>query len=142
MRVGLDVYKQDKIDEILWSPPRPSAVPCIHDDDIAALHKMQSESFAPASAYLMDPDKGSLVTIKIYSSLGRAAGITGIGFVYHTGTESRWGSVEDTAALSFFLDGRERLVKITVYKIDSLVCHLQVGYSHPVTSYLCVLTYS
>ena len=84
----MDIQKQDYLDGVLWIPPGPPYTPCIHEDDIASLCKMQSESFVLASAYYMDLEKGSLTIIKVYSPLGNSAGISGIRFVYHTGTES------------------------------------------------------
>jgi hypothetical protein len=133
----MDAQKQDSLDGILWTPPCPSPAPVIHEDDIAALYKMQSQSFSPASFHCVDPEKGSLAMIKVYSPLGSSAGITGIGFVYHTGTESLWGSADDAASLAFFLDQAERLARITVYKINSLVCHLQVSH-FPVQNYFFI----
>jgi hypothetical protein len=108
----------------------------MHDDDITALHNLQSESFAPASMLCIKPENGRVVVIKVYAPLGWCTGITGIGFVYDTGIESMWGSDYDAASLSFFLGREEHLVNVRVYKINSLVCHLQVG----ITIYL--MTYS
>jgi len=99
----------------------------MHDEDITALHNLQSESFAPASTLYIKPENGRVVAIKIYAPLGLNTGITGIRFVYDTGIESMWGSDYDAASLSFFLDGREHIVNVKVYKVDSLVCHLQVS---------------
>ncbi len=103
----------------------------MHGDDITALHYLQSESFAPASTLCIEPENGHVVAIQVYAPLGYYTGITGIRFVYDTGMESMWGSDYDAASLSFFLDSDcvEHLVKVRVYKIDSLVCHLQVGIS-------------
>jgi hypothetical protein len=77
----------------------------------------------------VDPEKGSLVALKVYSRLGYRAGITSVGFVDDIGAERVWGSTDKAASLVFFLSKAERLVRVTVYKIDSLVYHLQV--QHP-----------
>src|ERR1700710_118273 len=104
-------------------------MPSMVEDDITALHNLQSKSFAPASTLSIRPENGHLVGIKVYAPLGPCTGITGIRFVYNTGIESMWGSDYDTASLSFFLHDLEHLVNIRVYKTGSLVCHLQVGTS-------------
>ncbi|RDL40331.1 uncharacterized protein BP5553_00310 [Venustampulla echinocandica] len=125
--IGIDVGKQDSLDDVLWTPHCTLSTPSIsmHEDDMAALHKLQRKSFAPASIHCVNSGNGQLVGIKVYSPLGYCAGITGIGFVYDTDFESIWGSADDVASLVFFLDKAERLVTVTVYKIGSLVCHLQ-----------------
>ncbi|CAD6443495.1 cc809fd8-7ac7-4113-8ffe-9b05e6c1daf7 [Sclerotinia trifoliorum] len=125
VKISMDVERQDKFDGISWKHPHLSTAPSIHQDDVAALYRLQSTSFALASTHFIDQGKRILVAIKVYSPLGCSAGITGIGFVYDTGTETVWGSTHDAASLAFFLDVQERLIKITVYKVDSLVCQLQ-----------------
>ena len=64
--------------------------------------------------------------IKVYSALGPFAGISGIGFFYDTGVEHTLGSAGN-ASLAFFLDGVERLVKVTAYKHGSVILHLEVS---------------
>jgi hypothetical protein len=132
--IHMGVRKEDDLDGILWIPPRPSSPPSICQDDVAALYNLQKSSFAPASIHCVDPEKGSLVALKVYSRLGYRAGITGVGFVDDTGAERVWGSTDEAASLVFFLSKAERLVRVTVYKIDSLVCHLQVRHPQQTTS--------
>jgi hypothetical protein len=122
----MDVRKRTNLDDILWTPPYPSFAPFIHTDDITALYTLQMDSFAPASTHYIDPQNGRLAAIKVYSPLGYCAGITGIGFVYDTGVERTWGSVDNAASLVFFLDGVEQLSRVKVYKENSLAYHLQV----------------
>ncbi len=132
MRICPDFKEHDiSLHDILWAHPYPSLMPSMHDDDITALHYLQIESFAPASTLCMKPENGRVVAIQVYTPLGYYAGITGIRFVYDTGMESMWGSDYDAASLSFFLDSDcvEYIIKVRVYKIDALVCHLQVGIS-------------
>lgn len=99
------------------------------DDDIVALHELQNNSFTPASTLYIKPENGNLIAIKVYSPLGFCAGIRGIEFIYDTGIRSTWGSDYDTASLSFFLCDTEHVVRIKVYKINSVVYHLQVSIS-------------
>ncbi|KAF7955725.1 hypothetical protein EAE96_004649 [Botrytis aclada] len=135
--VGLDALRIVKIwpnfkkqetglDSVLWTHPYPSTIPSMLDDDIIALHDLQNNSFATASALYIKPENGNLVAVKVYSPLGFCAGIRGIEFIYNTGMRSTWGSDYDTASLSFFLHDSEHLVKIKVYKINSVVYHLQL----------------
>ncbi|KAF4637822.1 hypothetical protein G7Y89_g243 [Cudoniella acicularis] len=126
VRICIEIPEHESLDYILWTPPYPLSTPSMCKGDIAALYGLQRESFAPASTICIKPENGLLIAIKVYSPLGYCAGITSIQFIYDTGLESTWGSVdEDAASLTFFLDGAEQVVKVTVYKIDSLVCHLQ-----------------
>ena len=127
VKICLEFDKPPSLDDILWSPPYPLCPPITHEDDVAAILKLQSESFTPASTHYIDSEHGRLVSIKVYSPLGFCAGITGIGFVYDTGFESLWGASDNAASLVFFLNEAEHLVGITICKIESKVCHLQVG---------------
>ncbi|KAL5330349.1 hypothetical protein ACEPPN_003876 [Leptodophora sp. 'Broadleaf-Isolate-01'] len=97
--------------------------PTIYEGDIAALHEVQRESFAPVSTLCIAPANGQLIGLKVYSALGSSAGVTGIGFLYDEGVEDTLGSA-DNASLAFFLDG-ERLIKVTAYRSGSLICHLE-----------------
>jgi len=103
----------------------------MYEDDISALYNLQRESFAPASTLHIELENGQLIAIGVYALLRQLAGITGIRFVYDEGIESMWGSDYNAASLVFFLDRAERLVKVTGYKIGSLVCHLQVSCFSP-----------
>ncbi|KAM0311465.1 hypothetical protein ACHAO8_007169 [Botrytis cinerea] len=134
--VGLDAlrivriwpnFKKEEagLDSVLWTHPYPSTIPSMLDDDIVALHELQNNSFTPASTLYIKPENGSLIAIKVYSPLGFCAGIRGIEFIYDTGIRSTWGSDYDTASLSFFLCDTEHVVRIKVYKINSVVYHLQ-----------------
>ena len=126
--ICINVQKQDNLNSIIWTPPCPLSTPFICKDNIAALHKLQSRSFAPASTHCVNPEKRQLIAIKVHSPLRCSASITSIGFIYNTGAESMWGSANNAASLVFFLDQAEQLVKTTVYKIKSLVCYLQVSH--------------
>lgn len=128
MRISIDAGEQDCFDDILWTPPCPPPGRFMHEDDIKALHQIQSRLFAPASTHSLNLDYGRLIGIKVYGPLGYCAGITGIGFVYDTDVESVWGDVHDASSLIFFLDTTERLVAVTIYKIGSSVHHLQVSH--------------
>ncbi|EMR85594.1 hypothetical protein BcDW1_5834 [Botrytis cinerea BcDW1] len=134
--VGLDAlrivriwpnFKKEEagLDSVLWTHPYPSTIPSMLDDDIVALHELQNNSFTPASTLYIKPENGNLIAIKVYSPLGFCAGIRGIEFIYDTGIRSTWGSDYDTASLSFFLCDTEHVVRIKVYKINSVVYHLQ-----------------
>ncbi|TEY48015.1 hypothetical protein BOTCAL_0299g00100 [Botryotinia calthae] len=134
--VGLDALRIVKIwpdfkkeeaglDSVLWTHPYPPTIPSMLDDHIVALHKLQSNSFVPASTLYIKPENGNLIAIKVYSPLGRYPGIRGIEVIYDTGIRSTWGSDYDTASLSFFLRDSEHLVRIKVYEINSVVYHLQ-----------------
>ncbi|TGO35276.1 hypothetical protein BHYA_0164g00200 [Botrytis hyacinthi] len=126
VRIWPNIKEQETgLDSVLWTHPYPSTIPSMLGDDIIALHDLQYNSFAPASALHIKPENGTLIAIKVYSPLGFCAGIRGIEFIYNTGIRSTWGSDYDTASLSFFLHDSESLVKIKVYKINSVVYHLQ-----------------
>ena len=98
------------------------------EEDVIRLCKLQSKCFAPASIHHLYPGKRSLTAIKVYSPPRYGTGITGVGFIDNAGVENIWGSKYDAASLVFFLDSAEQVVKIRVYKIDTLVCSLQVSY--------------
>jgi len=97
-------------------------------EDVTSLYNFQTDSFAPASVFLVDPGKGRLVAIVVFSTLGSYAGISGVRFVYSTGLDDMWGSSNDNAvSLGFFLSKEEYLIKVTVYKTGSLVRFLQAS---------------
>lgn len=125
VRIGLDTTEHPNFDTISWSHPYPEMPPTIYEGDIAALHEVQRESFAPVSTLCIAPANGQLIGLKVYSALGSSAGVTGIGFLYDEGVEDTLGSA-DNASLAFFLDG-ERLIKVTAYRSGSLICHLEVS---------------
>ncbi|TGO12319.1 hypothetical protein BTUL_0090g00100 [Botrytis tulipae] len=57
--------------------------------------------------------------------LAFCAGIRDIEFIYNTGIRSTWGADYDAASVSFFLQDFEHLAKFVVYKVNSVVYHLQ-----------------
>ena len=127
MRITIDVSQPSLLDDLAWTPILPPSIPSINQSDILALHKFQRESFSPVSTISIEPQKGQLAFINVYSTLGPQAGISGVQFVYKTGAESFWGSSDDAASLTFFLHKTEHLIKVKIYKINSLTCHLQVS---------------
>lgn len=129
VRICVEALEQDTLDDVLWEPPFPSLAPSMHRVDIDALHKLQRETFAPASELRTQSTNGQMVVIKVHSPLGHCAGINAIEFVYNTGHATYWGCAADATSLAFFLDRAERLVKVTVYKIGSVVYHVQVSYN-------------
>jgi hypothetical protein len=110
----------------IWKPIDPLPAPSLCDSDIAALYQLQRESFTPTSTIRIAPTNGHLIAIRVYSQLGARAGINAIQFVYDTGLEPLWGCADDAASLSFFLDKEERLIEATIYKVGSVVYHIQV----------------
>ncbi|KAF7921795.1 hypothetical protein EAE99_007558 [Botrytis elliptica] len=100
---------------VLWVHPYLSTIPSMLDDDIVALHELQNNSFAPASTLYIKPETGNLL----------CTGITGIDFICNTCIRRTCGSDYATASLSFFLQEFEYLGRIKVYKINSVVYHLQ-----------------
>lgn len=128
VRIGGEGIEPDRLDHILWKPPHPWFVPSLCGSDISALCELQKKSFAPASSLHIEPAKGSLITIKVFSQLGSYAGINAIQFVYNSGARTLWGSTNSSASLSFFLDKTERVTEVTVYKIGSIVYHVKVSY--------------
>lgn len=119
--------EQENLDDILWAPLSPASPVSVYSDDIATLHKLQRISFMPASTLCLEPQRGQLIAVKVYSPLGFHAGVTGIGLIYDTNLETTWGLSADVASSTFFLGETEQLIKATVYKTGSLVCHLEVG---------------
>ncbi|TGO83879.1 hypothetical protein BPOR_0580g00080 [Botrytis porri] len=118
VKIWSNFKKQETgLDSVLWTHPCPSNIPSMLDDDIVALHDLQNNSFAPASALYIKPENGNLAAIKVYSPLGFCAGIRGI--------RSTWCSDYDTASLSVFLRDSEHLVIVKFYKVISVVYHLQ-----------------
>lgn len=128
VRIGAEGIEPDGLDHILWKPPHPVSVPSLSGSDMSALCELQKKSFAPASSLHMEPEKGSLIAIRVFSQLGSHAGINAIQFVYSTGPGTPWGSTDSSASLSFFLDKTERVTQVTIYKIGSIVHHIQVSY--------------
>jgi hypothetical protein len=126
VRIGLDTLEHPKFDTIAWTYPYPEIPPSIYEGDIATLHELQRGSFAPVSTLCIAPANGQLMGIKVYSALGPSAGVNGIGFLYDTGVEHTLGSA-DNASLAFFLDGVERLVKVTAYRRGSVILHVEVS---------------
>ncbi len=94
---------------------------------MAALHQLQRHCFAAASFISIEPEDGRLIAITVYSPMGRCASVTGIRSIYDTRLEAIWGSTNNAASLTFFLDGAERLIEISAYKVGTAVCHLKVS---------------
>ena len=127
VRICAGSLEQDGLGHILWEPVYPLPSPSLSGGDISALYELQQESFAPLSTMRIEPKNGDLTVIRVYSQLGIRAGINAIQFIYDTGFAPLWGCADDAASLSFFLDKEERILEVTVYKIGSVVCHVQVG---------------
>ncbi|KAH8807076.1 hypothetical protein F5884DRAFT_788462 [Xylogone sp. PMI_703] len=124
VRICFETSDPTNLDDILWKFPCPSSSPIMEANDVASLRRLQRESFVPASTLCMRP---SLTAIHVYSPLGTNSGITGIQLVHYAGSKQTWGSTYDAASMSFFVNKKEKIVQITVYKIGSLVCHLQLS---------------
>jgi hypothetical protein len=121
VRICFKTAEQEGLNEIVWAPPPPPYTISIYKDDRLALSEIQRSSFAPALTLLIEPKKGNVIAIKVYSALGRCAGISGIGFVYDTGVESTLGSTYNIASLVFFIDKAEHLVQITVFTLQGRI---------------------
>ncbi|KAJ8071257.1 hypothetical protein OCU04_001592 [Sclerotinia nivalis] len=106
VKISMDIERQDKFDDIFWRHPRLSTTPSIHEDDVAALYRLQNASFAPASTHFIDQGKGILIAIKVY--------------LQSLGVPKPYGVLPTTLLHWHFFS-----TQITAYKIDSLVCQLQ-----------------
>jgi hypothetical protein len=138
----MDTNKQPGVENIFGAQSYPLLPPVIHEDDLASLHLMQSESYNPATSYFIESTCGRLTSVKVYSALGFHAGITGIGFLYDGVTEHLWGTSDKAASLSFFLGKGEHIISILAYTIDSAVCHLQVRSPLPIFLFQLIIVRS
>lgn len=108
---------------IYWTPSFPSITPFIEESDLNSIRSLQ-KSFAPAS--FLAPTE-SIEAIRICTSLGPYAGIDGVKFVYKDGLEDTWGSCNNVASITYFLNARrEKVVRLIVYKAGSVIYHLEV----------------
>jgi len=78
VRITIDSPEPTLLDDLAWTPSSPLSIPSISKDDLVSLQKVQRESFSPASSFYIEPKKGQLAIINIYSPLGWQCGITGI----------------------------------------------------------------
>ncbi len=111
------------VQRVYWTPNFPSITPFIEESDLNSIRSLQ-RSFAPASFLAL---RESIKAIRICTSLGPYAGIDGIKFVYKDGWEDTWGSCDNVASITYFLNARkEKVVRLIVYKAGSVIYHLEV----------------
>ena len=128
MRICASGLEQANLDHILWKHPRPLLTPYLCDGDIAGLYNLQKGSFAPASTLCIEASRGHLMGIRVYCQAGSRASINGIQFVYDSGPAAIWGCSDDAVSLALFLDKEEHIVEVTVFKVGSVVYHVQVSW--------------
>ncbi|RFU34762.1 hypothetical protein B7463_g1519, partial [Scytalidium lignicola] len=75
VRICFEKSEQKNLDDILWELPYPSCSPSMHESDVTFMHKLQKESFVPASTFFIESRLGQLTAIKFTTNLHRTSGV-------------------------------------------------------------------